>query len=509
MATDTLTIAPQRRWRGILPFITHLLVGEQDEAQRAAEAANKAAKAAEDEVKALASHGAGFMSFARLISRPLMIIFSFGALIVLAGQSLKHVYLALTGAGHLDIVEVSSLIVMLALIIAADISMIVAAVIVQDAWQRHTWTGKDIFAGIVLGGTALLEAITLFIMIASVEHPHSWWEWALVGLRSIMAPVVAIFLALLHARTPSDDDFRQVLAIRSYGLLLAKIKSDTIADDDIGLLYNIAATATGTSEQAQANMERLIDAFNAAVPGNIRRESDALVAQNAAEYQAKMAKMDAAYQQQLQGYSVEKQRMMDRLSSLETAVQEARMAAQTARDEAALQAELELGNTLQKVLLSLAYQQRLPDAIVEQYPDIAALNVESMFQQSAKQSRGNASAKAAKETPDNAEGQRAFLRRILADAESKGPTFGKPNGRNGVWITAAVLPVLSGGKIELSQAPSLIKSLNKGDKTARIGTSNAAPFVDTMRYLAGLHLLGDEARIFWQSSQDSAEDDVA
>lgn len=506
MATDALTAAPQRRWRGVLPFITHLWVGEQDEAQRATEAAQRAAEAATDEVKKLASHGAGFMSFARFISRPLMVVFSMGALLVLGGRAIADVYRAFTGHTPVNINEVASLIVMYSLIFAADIAMIVAAVLIQDALQRHRWTWVDKFAVVVLLGAALMESVTLAIMIATVEHPRTIWDWILIGGRSLFAPIIAIFLSLLHPRTPTDDDFRQVLAMRSYGLLLAKIKSDAIADDDIGLLYNIAATATGISEQAQANIKQLIAAFTAAVPGTISRQADALLAQKQAEWQTQMEKMRAAYQQQSQGYSNEKERLLERLSSLETAVNEARMAAQTARDEAALQAELELGNTLQKVLLSLAYQQRLPDAIMEQYPDIAALNVESMFQQSAKHSRGNAPAKAAKESPDNAKGQRAFLARITRDMDVKGTLYGTPKNHNGVWVLPVVVEALSDNKVSPDSARSIVKSLSHN---AKIGTTYAAPFVEVMRHLSSVHALGDEARMFWQSAGDAQEDDVA
>jgi hypothetical protein len=133
---------------------------------------------------------------AHVISFLLVLAFSAGSLVALAGGAFTH-FLTEWRAGILDIPALISFSVSFLLVVCMDVALIVAASAVRMLLQRRQ-PGVGGHVAVIIG-VSLVEASTYLYMSWLYDHPTTWEAWLLIAARSLAAPLTAVYLSL--ART--------------------------------------------------------------------------------------------------------------------------------------------------------------------------------------------------------------------------------------------------------------------------------------------------------------------
>lgn len=177
-------------------------------------------------LRAIERQGAGSVMFAHGLAYLLVIAFSAGSLIALAGDALNH-FIAQARGGVLDVPSLISFIVSFALVFAMDTSMVIAAANVRMHKQRHQ-PGAAIHVAMIVGVCAV-ESATYLYMSYVYDHPAGWVAWTILTARAVAAPIVAVYLSLSRTLPISARDINtQVEAVTGRGVLVDMTR---IADD--------------------------------------------------------------------------------------------------------------------------------------------------------------------------------------------------------------------------------------------------------------------------------------
>ena len=225
---------------------------------RAPDPGRASERAIERQLRAIERQGAGMTWIAHVVSFALIVAFSAGSLVALAGEALSA-FLAAWSHGRLDIPQLISFAVSLLLVICMDLAMIYAAAQVRMLHQRRQ-PGAWLHA-LVIVGVALVEAATYLYMSALYDRPTTWQVWLLLVARALSAPLTSVYLAL--ARTlpiGARDILYQVELVTARGVIadMTQIASDSTATTERKLALYQASSVM--SDEDRARLDQLIAA---------------------------------------------------------------------------------------------------------------------------------------------------------------------------------------------------------------------------------------------------------
>jgi hypothetical protein len=238
--SPTSPISPAGGRAGVLRRAWVRLAGEADPIER--------------QLAATAREGAALARIAHLCAFLMLLLFSLGSLVALAGDSVQAIV-----SGHITIPALIAAGVSTLLVACMDTSMLLAASMLRLLAARNAPRKDGRLHRFVLGGVALLEASTYLYMSAVYEHP-SGLAWALIVARALAAPFLSVYLALAR---PLPVTARDMLAlgerIAGEGVLrdLARIAGDASAPlaDKVALYVAAALIAP----QDETRLRALLD----------------------------------------------------------------------------------------------------------------------------------------------------------------------------------------------------------------------------------------------------------
>lgn len=170
-----------------------------------------------EQLRQVERQGAGMAMMAHGIAFALVLVFSAGSLVALAGEAFAH-FLEQWRGGTLDIPSAISFVVSLILVIAMDYALLVAAQTVNILRQR-----RQKGAGwhmLVIGWVSAVEAATYLYMSVRYDHPVTVAVWLLLIVRAITAPGAAVYLSLTRTLPlGARDIFYQVELATGRGVI--------------------------------------------------------------------------------------------------------------------------------------------------------------------------------------------------------------------------------------------------------------------------------------------------
>lgn len=209
----------------------------------------------ERQLNATAKEGALLARVAHLCAFLMLLLFSLGSLVALAGDSVQAI-----ASGHVTLPAIIAAGVSTLLVACMDTAMIYAASILRLLAVRHADKAEGRLHRWVLGVVAILEAGTYGYMSFRYETPHDGVAWALIGARALAAPMLSVYLSLAR---PLPVMARDMLAlaerISGEGVLrdLARIAGDTSAPlaDKVALYIASAVIAPGDGARLDALLQ--------------------------------------------------------------------------------------------------------------------------------------------------------------------------------------------------------------------------------------------------------------
>src|SRR5579885_1706994 len=124
------------------------------------------------ELRKQANHGTVIMGWGRLWAIILLVFFSAGALVTLAGVPMQHIAAAIEAGQPPNVAEAITSATILALVIGMDLAMIIATMMIRAMRARgkgwREWWGYLALALFV----GAIEALTFGVMIVNNEHPQ-------------------------------------------------------------------------------------------------------------------------------------------------------------------------------------------------------------------------------------------------------------------------------------------------------------------------------------------------
>ncbi|HET9109691.1 MAG TPA: winged helix-turn-helix domain-containing protein [Ktedonobacterales bacterium] len=177
-------------------------------------------------LRAIERQGAHSVSFAHGLAYLLVVAFSAGSLITLAGDAINH-FLFQARHGVVDIPSLVSFIVSFALVFAMDTAMVIAAATVRMYRQRRQ--SGALTHILMIAGVCAVESATYLYMSYVYDHPVGWVAWTILTARAVAAPIVAVYLSLAATLPISARDINtQVEVVTGRGVLMDMTK---IAND--------------------------------------------------------------------------------------------------------------------------------------------------------------------------------------------------------------------------------------------------------------------------------------
>jgi hypothetical protein len=226
---------------GLLTRAWVRLVGESDPIER--------------QLTAIAREGAMLARIAHLCAFLMLILFSAGSLVALAGDSLQAIANGRATFPDIIAASVSGL-----LVACMDTAMLYAASILRLLAVRRAAKEEGRLHRFVLFSVAILEAGTYGYMSWRYEHPADIVAWALIAARALAAPLLSVYLSLAR---PLPVMARDMLAlgerIAGEGVLrdLAHIAGDASASlvEKVGLYIAAAVIAPDDATRLQALLD--------------------------------------------------------------------------------------------------------------------------------------------------------------------------------------------------------------------------------------------------------------
>ncbi len=148
-----------------------------------------------DQLRSLARQGATTAKVAHGFAGLLIVLFSAASFVALAGDAFTR-FLVGWRAGQVDIPSAISVAVSLLIVPAFDMGMLYAANIVRIMATRRT-PRRDmaVHAGVIFV-TCCVEGAAYIYMSAVYEHPTTIPAWAIISVRGLTAPLLAVYLAM-------------------------------------------------------------------------------------------------------------------------------------------------------------------------------------------------------------------------------------------------------------------------------------------------------------------------
>lgn len=409
------------------------------------------------ELRKQANHGTVIMGWGRLWAIILLVFFSAGALVTLAGVPMQHIAAAIEAGQPPNVAEAITSATILALVIGMDLAMIIATMMIR-AMRARGKTFADWWGYLALAlFVGAIEALTFGVMIVNNEHPQGFVAWALVVARSLAVPVCAVFLSLVSNLPITPNDVRAKLQIEAgQGLMAYLEEAVQTGKADPSALFAFFGLVNDTSAMEQQGWEvRVQEALARLTPDSARVE-------------------------------------------LERRVSEAERLA----NEAITQAKADAIEWTSRALTSLLATGNLPDWLVEARPELADITLSKTAI-----SRGKRAPNSQPKVPQSrTDGQRLFLANLeLSPAKA-------PDKKRGVWLKSPDIVTLSGGLILKEDATKLAQRLGleamKDGTTPRDGLAYIAPLEAIMRELIERHKVSEAAAMAWASlpqGSDNAE----
>lgn len=177
-------------------------------------------------LRAIERQGSGQAIFAHGLAYLLVVAFSAGSLVALAGDAIRT-FITQAQHGVLDVPSLISFIVSFTLVFAMDTAMVIASVTVRMLRQRHQ-DGEGIHIAMIVG-VCLVESATYLYMSYVYDHPVGWVAWTILTARAVAAPIMAVYLSLARTLPISARDINtQVESVTGRGVL---VEMTRIADD--------------------------------------------------------------------------------------------------------------------------------------------------------------------------------------------------------------------------------------------------------------------------------------
>ncbi len=184
----------------------------------------------------------------------LIILFSAGSLVALAGDALTSV-IAGWESGRVDIPSSISVGVSLLLVPCMDVAMLYAASMLRLLATRQATRGDMLVHVIVLSGVAVVESATYVYMAWEYEHPATLAAWALIIARALAAPLVGVYLSMARALPVTPRDILYQVDLASGGGVLRDVV--TLAHDPGAPLAEKAALYDASAIMGDADRDRL------------------------------------------------------------------------------------------------------------------------------------------------------------------------------------------------------------------------------------------------------------
>lgn len=208
-------------------------------------------RAIERQLHSIERQGAGLAFLAHATSFSLVIAFSAGSLVALAGDAFAH-FLSEWRGGVVDIPALISFLVSFLLVVCMDVALIVAASAVRMLLQRRQ-SGLGIHVAVIVG-VSLVEAGTYLYMSAIYDHPTSLAVWLLIAARSLSAPLTAVYLSLARVLPiGARDILYQVELVTARGVIgdMTLIASDPTATTERKLALYQASSVMAPDDRAR------------------------------------------------------------------------------------------------------------------------------------------------------------------------------------------------------------------------------------------------------------------
>lgn len=239
--SPTSPISPTGGRPGILRRAWVRLAGEADPIER--------------QLAATAKEGATLAHVAHLCAFLMLLLFSLGSLVALAGDSVQAI-----ASGHITLPAIIAAGVSTLLVACMDTGMLYAASMLRLLAARRADKREGRLHRFVLAAVAILEAATYGYMSYRYEMPHDGIAWALIGARALAAPLLSVYLALAR---PLPVMARDMLAlgerIAGEGVLrdLAHIAGDASAPlvEKVALYIASAVIAPEDATRLQALLD--------------------------------------------------------------------------------------------------------------------------------------------------------------------------------------------------------------------------------------------------------------
>ena len=428
-------------------------------------------------------HGAWIRHIARGIALPLMFLFSFGALMQLAGDAIKSdiSIVIKKGWGKLDFVSVFSTFIVLALIFGMDIVMVKHALSLRDKRSLNKpWNEclDDLFFVLFIGA---IEGITYGMLLAAQENPHTLQQWLMVILRAAAAPLVAIDLAMTGDRVPTKDEMKNSLAVEVGGAMrtiFQNIRLGSLTLKDLPVLYPLFGHLLGGYSHADKQSDDLLmDRINAVMPGAV----DAMAKEEVTK----------AQQERDQGIKSAQEYAKEQLNSMQRQLDTQR---------------LEYTRKVPAAILSIISGAEWPDWLLQEYPELAAMDLTKALKAPRKASASTGGTSARVSPTNELEAilvsldvnPRAVAKVWKQDASTEQKVYKEGAKLRGIWITTDDLIKMSDGSLVLDDARSITVSHGEGYKA---GLTYAAPARATIQVLSRRNQLHSSLLEWWSKQQ--------
>lgn len=176
--------------------------------------------AIDEQLRDIASQGAGMARVAHLFAFGLIALFSVASLVALGGDALVAVVSEWRSGGYFDIPKIGSLVVVVLLVPAFDAAMLYAAARIRLLFSRRARRRDYTIHWGILLSTAMVEAGAYAYMAWRYEGAPTLAAWALIVIRAVFAPLLAIYLSMARALpVTAKDIMAQVELASGSGLL--------------------------------------------------------------------------------------------------------------------------------------------------------------------------------------------------------------------------------------------------------------------------------------------------
>lgn len=216
---------------------------------------SSSADAVDRQLRDIARQGSGMAAVAHICAGALLILFSAASFVALGGDALSSILVQWRDRHQLDIPSTISLAVITLMVLAFDVGMLYAASVLRLLASRRARFSEQWVHVLVMVGVALIEASTYVYMAWRYEHPATWLAWALIVVRALAAPLLAVYLSMARSLpVTARDIMAQVELASGAGLIRDAV---VVANDTSVPLARKAAIYGASAVMLPAERSRL------------------------------------------------------------------------------------------------------------------------------------------------------------------------------------------------------------------------------------------------------------